>query len=61
MAATWPEIAEEALELIDVEYQELPAVYDPEEALSDSVPVLHDKLQMPAEGLLDLPEKEGSV
>ena len=30
VAATHPEIAEEALELIEVDYEELPAVLDPE-------------------------------
>ena len=33
VAAIDPEIAEEALRLIDVEYEELPGVFDPEEAL----------------------------
>jgi len=33
VAAETPEIAEEALELIDVEYDELPAVFDPVKAL----------------------------
>ena len=37
-----PEIAEEALELIAVEYNELPAVFDPLEAKKDGAPVIHD-------------------
>lgn len=37
-----PEIAEEALELIAVEYEELPAVFDPLEAKKDGAPVIHD-------------------
>lgn len=34
--------AQQALELIDVEYEVLPAVFDPIEALEESAPVLHD-------------------
>jgi 4-hydroxybenzoyl-CoA reductase subunit alpha len=41
VAAIDDEIAAEALELIDVEYEPLPAVYDPEEALRDGAPQLH--------------------
>ncbi len=36
-----PEIAEEALELIDVDYEELPAVFDPREAIKEGAPVIH--------------------
>lgn len=36
------EIAEEALHLIDVEYEELPFVTDPVEAIRPGAPVLHD-------------------
>ncbi len=35
------ETAERAIRLIDVEYEELPAVFDPEEALADGAPVIH--------------------
>ena len=41
VAATTPEIAEAALDLIDVEYEELPAVFDPNEAMKDGAPQLH--------------------
>ncbi|HLA27019.1 MAG TPA: molybdopterin cofactor-binding domain-containing protein [Syntrophales bacterium] len=34
--------AEEALDLIDVEYEILPAVFTPEEALKEGAPVIHD-------------------
>jgi CO/xanthine dehydrogenase Mo-binding subunit len=34
--------AEEALSLIEVEYEELPAVFDVEEALRDGAPILHE-------------------
>lgn len=41
VAATTPEIAEAALDLIDVEYETLPAIFDPEEAMQDGAPQLH--------------------
>jgi 4-hydroxybenzoyl-CoA reductase subunit alpha len=37
-----PEIAEEALDLIDVEYEELKAVFDPRDASVAGAPVIHD-------------------
>jgi len=42
VAADTDEIAEEALNLIDVQYQELPYVTDPVEATRPGAPVLHD-------------------
>jgi CO/xanthine dehydrogenase Mo-binding subunit len=42
VAATTPEIAEEALNRIEVTYEALPAVFDPEEALKDGAPLIHD-------------------
>ena len=41
VAAEEPEAAEEALLAIDVEYEELPPVFDPEEAMRASAPDLH--------------------
>jgi xanthine dehydrogenase molybdenum-binding subunit len=41
VAAVSEEIAEEALRLIDVEYDVLPAVFDPEEALKPGAPKIH--------------------
>jgi xanthine dehydrogenase molybdenum-binding subunit len=38
------EIAQEALALIDVVYEELPAVFDPREALAAGAPLVHDEL-----------------
>src|SRR4029450_9471496 len=40
-AAVDPDVAEEALALIDVEYEDLPAVFDPVEALQAGAPALH--------------------
>lgn len=42
VAAETPEAANEALDLIEVEYEELPPVFDPREALTSGTPVLHD-------------------
>ncbi len=42
VAAIDPDIAEEAVELIEVEYEELPAVFDPEEALKEGAPLIHE-------------------
>ena len=43
VAAISPEIAEKALKLIEVEYEDLPAVYDPVEAMKSEAPKIHDK------------------
>ncbi len=42
VAAETPELAEEALGLIDVSYEVLPAVFDPLEAMQDGAPQLHE-------------------
>ena len=42
VAATDPEIAEEALGLIEVEYEELPGVFDPLEAMKEGAPLIHE-------------------
>jgi len=42
VAAIDEEIAEEALDLIKVEYQELPAVFDPEEAMKPGATIIHE-------------------
>jgi CO/xanthine dehydrogenase Mo-binding subunit len=44
VAAINEEIAEKALELIDVEYEPLPGVFDPEIGASPQAPLLHPKL-----------------
>ncbi len=44
VAALDRDTAQRALALIDVRYQELPAVFDPEEALKEGAPVLHPDL-----------------
>jgi CO/xanthine dehydrogenase Mo-binding subunit len=45
VAATTKEIAEEALELIEVEYEVLPHVIDVDEAMAPGAPILHDWLK----------------
>ncbi|HZU05863.1 MAG TPA: xanthine dehydrogenase family protein molybdopterin-binding subunit [Chloroflexota bacterium] len=42
VAAIDAETAEEALSLITVEYEELPAVFDPEEAMQEGAPLIHE-------------------
>jgi CO/xanthine dehydrogenase Mo-binding subunit len=43
VAAETQEIAEQALKLIDVDYEILPAVFDSEEALMEGAPIIHDE------------------
>jgi len=43
LAATSPDIAQEALSLIEVEYEDLPAVFDPLEALAEEAPLIHER------------------
>ncbi len=42
VAAVDRDIAEEAIDLIDIEWEELPAVYDPEEAMKEKAPLIHE-------------------
>jgi len=46
VAAIDEETAEEALNLIEVEYEPLPAVFDPMEAIKDGAPQIHDGVEM---------------
>lgn len=41
VAAETPEAADEALRLIEVDYEELPAVFEPQDALREDAPILH--------------------
>lgn len=43
VAAETEEIALRALELIDVEYEILPAIFDPRDSMKEGAPVLHDE------------------
>ena len=42
VAATSPEIAAEALKRIEVTYEALPGVFDPEEAMKEGAPLIHE-------------------
>lgn len=45
VAAIDKDTAEEALKLIKVEYEELPAVFDPMEAIKEGAPKIHDNVE----------------
>ena len=45
VAAIDKDIADEALDLIEVEYEPLPAVFDPEEAMREGAPQIHDHVK----------------
>lgn len=45
VAAISEDIAEKALDLIEVEYEELPSVFDPEDAMKDGAPAIHDIIE----------------
>ncbi len=42
VCAVDPEIAEEAVDLIEVDYEELPAVFDVREAIKEGAPIIHE-------------------
>lgn len=44
VAATDPSVAEQALDLIDVDYEVLPPVMNAEDAMKDDAPILHERL-----------------
>jgi CO/xanthine dehydrogenase Mo-binding subunit/aerobic-type carbon monoxide dehydrogenase small subunit (CoxS/CutS family) len=44
IAANTPDIAREAASKVKIEYEELPAVFDPEEALTADAPLVHDNV-----------------
>ena len=46
VAAETPEEAEEAVNLIDVEYEELPAVFDELEAFAEGAPLVHEHIHV---------------
>ena len=54
VAAADKDTAEEALSLIDVEYEELPAVADLDAALAEGAPLVHEKMEVPSTGFADL-------
>ena len=56
VAALDADAAEEALRLIDVEYEELPAVLDVHEALKPGAALVHESVRIPESGFADLAE-----
>ncbi len=42
VAATSPEIAKKALDLIEIQYEELPGIFDPEKAMEKDAPLVHE-------------------
>ncbi|MGH7770129.1 MAG: xanthine dehydrogenase family protein molybdopterin-binding subunit, partial [Candidatus Binatia bacterium] len=44
VAAEDPDTAAEAAALVEVEYEELPAVFDPFEAMQEGAPILHERM-----------------
>ncbi|HME44974.1 MAG TPA: xanthine dehydrogenase family protein molybdopterin-binding subunit [Syntrophorhabdales bacterium] len=68
VAAVSPEVAQEALDLIEVEYEELPAIFDPVDAMKEGAPLIHEEhktnvLKMPWKlivGDLDAAKKEAA-
>jgi len=59
VAALSPAIAAEAVELIEVEYEELPHVIDVEAAMAEHAPLLHDDLF--TQGVEPKPEKSSNI
>ena len=53
--------AEQALDLIQVEYEQLPAVFDPEEAMKPGAPVIHEGYENNIAGTIEHPFSCGDV
>ena len=60
VAAVEEDVAEEALELIEVEYEELPALFDAEEAMKPDAPLIHEEIDS-YQTLLPTHRKYGNV
>jgi CO/xanthine dehydrogenase Mo-binding subunit len=56
VAAFSPDTAEKALRLIDVDYEELPAVLDVHEASKPGAALVHESVRIPESGFADLAE-----
>jgi xanthine dehydrogenase molybdenum-binding subunit len=54
VAAIDPDIAEEAIDLIEIEYESLPGVFDAEEAMKEGAPLVHEENKS---NILNLPWK----
>ena len=56
VAALTVDAAEEALKLIEVDYEELPAVLNVHEAIKENPTLVHEKVRIPESGFADLAE-----
>lgn len=54
VAAVSVEVAEKALKLIEVDYEELAAVFDPEEAMKPGAPLVHDDKERNSAGSIEM-------
>ena len=63
VAASDQHVAEDALQLIEVEYELLPAVVDVREAMLDTAPILHDELRttIRARGVAASPDRPTNI
>jgi 4-hydroxybenzoyl-CoA reductase alpha subunit len=61
VAAVDEDTAQEALELIKVEYEDLPAVFDPEEAMKPGAPLIHEKAERNILSLMTQSYSHGDV
>jgi xanthine dehydrogenase molybdenum-binding subunit len=61
VAATDVYAAEQALDLIEVEYEILPGVFDPEEAVKPGAPVVHERWRDNVAGVIEHPFNKGDV
>jgi CO/xanthine dehydrogenase Mo-binding subunit len=65
VAAADPDVAEEALGHIEVDYEELPAIFDAQEAMKADAPLLHPQYRLyphaPAKYFSDLPNVHSHV
>lgn len=57
VAAETPELTEQALKLIEVEYEMLPAIVDMEDAMREGAPVIHDETD--TDGIYNLQQNIG--
>jgi len=61
VAAVDEDTAQEALELIKVEYEDLPAVFDPEEAMKPGAPLIHEGAERNILSLMSQSYSHGDV
>src|SRR5205807_9168667 len=54
VAADTRDLALEALDLVEIEYEELPAVFGVDEALADGAPLVHDEPPAPGPTFADV-------